>query len=145
MFCEKLDRAMLEKGMNITELAAATGIGKSSLSQYRNGKHEPDNIKKIKIAKALGLESGYFLKETAPDKSRNLIKKLLVDEAARLMGVSSGTVKEGLKDKRFPWGYAIHTSENHWTFWINAKKFAKIEGITIDEINEIFEKGWEKL
>jgi len=144
MFHEKLDQAMLEKRMNITALSDATGIGKPSLSQYRNGKHEPDDVKKIKIAKALGLAADYFLKDTAPDRSRNVIKKLLVEEAAKLMGVSSGTIKEGLKDKRFPWGYAIHTSENHWTFWINAKKFAKIEGITIEEIDEIFEKGWGK-
>lgn len=29
----------------------------------------------------------------------------------------------------FPWGYAIKTSANRWTYFINAKRFAEIEGI----------------
>ena len=29
------------------------------------------------------------------------------------------------------WGYAIHTSDNRWVYFINAKRFAEIEGITV--------------
>ena len=29
----------------------------------------------------------------------------------------------------FPWGYAIHTSEHRWSYFINAKRFAEIEGV----------------
>ena len=41
------------------------------------------------------------------------------------------TVRKGLRQGVFPWGYAIKTSENHWVYFINAKKFAEIEGIAV--------------
>ena len=47
------------------------------------------------------------------------------------MGVSKETVRKGLQDERFPWGYAIQTSEDKWTYFINARKFAEIERIAI--------------
>lgn len=31
----------------------------------------------------------------------------------------------------FPWGYAIHTSDNRWVYFINAKRFAEIEGVKV--------------
>ena len=54
-FSEKLKKAMQEKDMNLTALSAATGIGKSSISQYLSGKNEPPDKKKTTIALAMGL------------------------------------------------------------------------------------------
>lgn len=39
--------------------------------------------------------------------------------------------RKGLKQGIFPWGYAIHTSENHWVYFINANRFAEIEGVKL--------------
>ena len=59
------------------------------------------------------------------------IQRLPVEQAAKLMGMNHMTVRKGLKQGRFPWGYAIKTSENHWAYFINARKFAEIEGVRI--------------
>ena len=60
MFNEKLKQAMQEKEMNLTALSAATGIGKSSISQYLSGKNEPPDKKKVVIAEALGLAPNFY-------------------------------------------------------------------------------------
>ena len=67
MFNEKLKQAMQEKGMNITALSAATGIGKSSISQYLSGKNEPPDRKKEIFAAALGLAPDYFKREAVKE------------------------------------------------------------------------------
>lgn len=38
---------------------------------------------------------------------------------------------KGLQQGVFPWGYAVHTSGNRWAYFINAKRFAETEGITL--------------
>lgn len=35
------------------------------------------------------------------------------------------------RNERKVWGYGIHTSDNRWVYFINAKRFAEIEGITV--------------
>ena len=66
-----------------------------------------------------------------------VIPRLDVCEAARIMNMSHTTVRAGLQQGVFPWGYAIHTSDNRWTYFINAKRFAEIEGIAEGEcVNE---------
>lgn len=61
------------------------------------------------------------------------IQILPVKMAAKLMGLSEDTIQAGLIQGRFPWGYAIQTSKNHWRYWINAKKFYETEGIQAPE------------
>lgn len=51
--------------------------------------------------------------------------------AAKLLGMNHNSVRMGLQQGVFPWGYAVHTSENRWTYFINAKRFAEIEGIDL--------------
>lgn len=38
---------------------------------------------------------------------------------------------KGLQQGVFPWGYAVHTSDNRWSYFINAKRFAEVEGIAL--------------
>jgi hypothetical protein len=61
----------------------------------------------------------------------NVIKKLLPEDAAKLMGVAKRTIRLGLQQGVFPWGYAVKTSETQWTYFINARRFAEIEGVII--------------
>ena len=49
--------------------------------------------------------------------------------AAKMLGMNHNTVRKGLQQGVFPWGYGIRTSENRWVYFINAKRFAEIEGI----------------
>lgn len=138
-FSEKLKKAMQDLGINQKQLAGMTGIGKSSISQYLSGKNIPTAERQKDIAVSLGLEPGYFLQDetikavpaTKVAAEGTKIKKLLVANAAKLMGMSHDTVRKGLQQRRFDWGYAIKTSENHWTYFINAIRFAEIERVDV--------------
>lgn len=136
MFSEKLKQAMQDLHLNQVQVCGLTGKSKGSISQYLSGKQVPSEDVQRSIATALGLASDYFAK---PDKAvvalpktelRNkVIERLDVCEAAKIMQMNHNTVREGLKQGVFPWGYAIHTSDNRWVYFINAKRFAEIEGL----------------
>ncbi len=136
MFSEKLKQAMQDLHLNQVQVCGLTGKSKGSISQYLSGKQVPSEDVQRTIATALGLASDYFAK---PDKAvtalpktelRNkVIERLDVLEAAKIMQMGHETVRAGLQQGRFPWGYAIQTSENRWVYFINAKRFAEIEGL----------------
>lgn len=138
VFSEKLKKAMHDLEINQKQLVGLTGIGKSSISQYLSGKNVPTEERQRNIAVSLGLDSDYFSQEEVktivkPKVSSNgePIKKMDVEEAAKLLSMNHNTVRKGLQQGVFPWGYAIHTSDNRWVYFINARRFAEIEGITI--------------
>lgn len=88
------------------------------------------------IAVSLGLNPDYFEQEEnpvtfKPSKCEDGIPTLTVHEVAKLMHKHTNTIALGLQQGVFPWGYAIHTSEHRWSYFINAKRFAEIEGIAI--------------
>lgn len=135
-FSEKLKKAMQDLNITQVQLVGLTGASKSAVSQYLSGKNIPPEEKRKSIATALGLAANYF--ENDNDETvlilrhalkNNKIKKLDVVDAAKLLGMNSNTVRKGLQQRVFPWGYAIRTSENRWTYFINAKRFIEIEGV----------------
>ncbi len=128
-FHEKLKRVTNELNLNQTQLADLIGIGKSSLSQYLSGSHAPLPKRQTDIAIALGLAPNYFEQENpfAITKIDTKIRRLDVNDAARLLGMAQETVRKGLQQRVFPWGYAIRTSENRWAYFINEKRFYEIE------------------
>ena len=86
------------------------------------------------IAVSLGLNPDYFEQEETPvtfkpSKCEDGIPTLTVHEVAKLMHKHTNTIALGLQQGVFPWGYAIHTSEHRWSYFINAKRFAEIEGV----------------
>ena len=98
MFSKKLKQAMQDSGMTLTALSKATGIGKSSISQYLHGKNEPTELRKTAIAEALHLDRGYFNEPEAVNPTDNIvIPKLLPFDVARMMGLSNDTVYKGLQ------------------------------------------------
>lgn len=138
-FSEKLKQAMRELGLNQTQVVRLTGKCKGSVSQYLSSKQVPSEEVQRDIAASLGLEADYFtdedqklLRALKDNPRQNAIQRLEVKTAAMLMGLSYKAVSIGLQQKVFPWGYAIHTSENKWTYFINAKRFAEIEGISLE-------------
>lgn len=137
-FSEKLKKAMEDLNISQKQLVCMTGIGKSSISQYLNGKNIPSEQRQKDIAVSLGLESDYFEHETvaavSPKKisaNNTGIRKILVEDVAKIMGVNHNTIRKGLQQGVFPWGYAIKTSENRWVYFINADRFAEHERITV--------------
>ena len=134
MFADNMKKQMAVHGITQSELAKMTGIGRSSISQYLSGKNEPTNERKSVIAEAIGcrvVDLDATETTSFPVDTDTKMKRLSVDQAAKLLGMNHETVRKGLRQGVFPWGYAIKTSENHWVYFINAKKFAEIEGIAV--------------
>lgn len=114
-FSEKLKRAMQQLGISQAQVVGLTGKSKGSISMYLNDKTTPSEKVQSDIAVSLGLAPDYFEQE----------------EAAVLLGMDKGTVRKGLQQGVFPWGYAIKTSENRWAYFINARRFAEIERVSV--------------
>ena len=135
-FSEKLKQAMQELHLNQRQVCGLTGKSKGSVSQYLSGKQVPSADVQSSIATALGLETDYFDREEDPiklklSKCEDGIPTLTIHDVAKLMHKHTNTVALGLQQGVFPWGYAIHTRENRWTYFINAKRFAEIEGVAL--------------
>lgn len=135
-FAKKLKKAMQELNLNQRQVAALTEKSKGSVSQYLSGKQIPTEEVQSAIATALGLESDYFVKDDecvvvlpTNEVRDGKIPKMLPEVAAAYLGMDKKTIREGLQQGVFPWGYAIHTSQNRWVYFINAKRFAEIERI----------------
>ena len=121
-FSEKLKQAMQQLGVNQAQVVGMTGKSKGSISMYLNDKTVPSEQVQSDIAVSLGLASDYFEQDENP---------VTVHEVAKLMHKHTNTIALGLQQGVFPWGYAIHTSEHRWSYFINAKRFAEIEGVAV--------------
>lgn len=137
-FNEKLKNVMQELHLNQVQVCGLTGKSKGSVCQYLSGKQIPSEAVQREIAKSLGLAEDFFCQDcekvdALPKRERRegLIPRMEIAEAARLLQMNHVTVRKGLQQGVFPWGYAIHTSDNRWVYFINAKRFAEIEGLVI--------------
>lgn len=134
MFKDKLQQAMEDLNLNQTKLSQLTGIGKSSISQYLAGKNVPTEERQEIIAINLGLDANYFREEKMNitiSEISGTIPRLHPKDAAKLMGVSDKTIYNGLQDGVFPWGYAIRGRGDKYVYFINAKRFSEIEGVSL--------------
>lgn len=135
-FSDKLKSAMQPLGINQAKVVSLTGKSKGSISQYISGKQTPSAEVQRDIAVSLGLNPDYF-EQNSEQVQLNVkgntygIKTLDVTEVAKVMHMNHNTVRKGLQQGVFPWGYAIKTSENRWVYFINALRFAEIEGVVI--------------
>ena len=137
-FADKLKKAMQELNLNQRQVVTLTGKSKGSVSQYLSGKQIPSEDVQSDIASSLGLASDYFSKDDerlvilpASEVKDGKIPRLLQEVAATYLGMDKGTVRKGLQQGVFPWGYAVQTSEHRWAYFINAKRFAEVEGIAL--------------
>ncbi len=130
MFCKLLSKAMIDLGLSQTDVCRLTGIGKSSMSQYLSGRTVPTPQRRKEIAEALGLSENYFdqhLPIAQMDRSKRCLS---VKEVAELMGKSVPFVQNGLKDGRFPWGYAVFMG-TEWSYYISPVRFQQETGVEI--------------
>lgn len=133
-FSEKLKKAMQQLGINQAQVVGLTGKSKGSISMYLNDKTVPSEKVQSDIAVSLGLNPDYFEQETPTlelAKKTDGVQTLDVMIAAKLMHMNHNTVRKGLQQGVFPWGYAIKTSENRWVYFINAVRFSEIERVAI--------------
>ena len=136
-FSEKLKKVMQDLNLNQKQVREMTGKSKGAISMYLNDKSVPTQETQSDIAVSLGLPADYFADGVTQEPKKVAIKQcdgiesLPIPEAARLLHMNHATVRKGLQQGVFPWGYAVHTSENRWSYFINAKRFAEIEGVVI--------------
>ena len=140
-FNEKLKAAMQQLDLKQSQVVGMTGCSKASISQYLSGKNVPSADKQSDIAVSLGLAPDFFEQDVIQEgivpptlkqsNDNGVIRQLLVSDAAKILGMNHNTVRKGLQQGVFPWGYAIHTSEHRWVYFINAKRFSEIEGIAV--------------
>lgn len=135
-FNERLKAVMTELHLTQTQVVGMTGCSKASISQYLSGKNTPSEDKQRDIATALGLNADYF--EQGDDMrlprlmtSGDGITTLDVKTAAKLMHMNHNTVRQGLQQGVFPWGYGIHMKSGKWVYFINARRFSEIEGVAV--------------
>ena len=129
-FSDKLKKLMYELDLTQSNLSELTGIGKSSISQYLSGKHEPSGARKKEIAIALGVQEDYF-KQFDPVAviQDNDVINVPVSLIAKLMHKSKGWVEQGLQEGRFQWGYAVKMKQ--WSYFVSSVKFTEYTGIKI--------------
>lgn len=134
-FAKKLETLMNELDLTQSKLSDLTGIGRSSISQYLSGKNEPSKLRKVEIARALGVQEDYFeMFEPVVKVQHNGVVNVLVTLAAKLMKKSKEWVMQGLRDGVFPWGYAVKLT--NWSYFISSVKFTEYTGIEIP-MNEV--------
>ena len=61
---------------------------------------------------------------------------MLVSEAAKKLGLNTQTLRLALQQDKFPFGKAIKTSPNRYTYWINEVRLEKY--LRGDDIHERF-------
>lgn len=135
-FHERLKAVMTELHLTQTQVVGMTGCSKASISQYLSGKNTPSADKQRDIATALGLNADYFEQSDDTQMPRmiaggNGIQTMIPADAAKLMHLDVATVRRGLQQGVFPWGYGIHMASGKWVYFINARRFAEIEGVAV--------------
>lgn len=134
-FAKKLETLMNDLDLTQSKLSDLTGIGRSSISQYLSGKNEPSKLRKVEIARALGVQEDYFeMFEPVVKVQHNGVVNVPVTLAAKLMKKSKEWVMQGLRDGVFPWGYAVKLT--NWSYFISSVKFTEYTGIEIP-MNEV--------
>ena len=53
---------------------------------------------------------------------------MLVSDAAKKLGMNTQTLRLALQQRLFPFGEAIKTSENRYTYYINEKRLERYLG-----------------
>lgn len=131
-FADKLKHLMEELNLNQTEVCRLAGINNSSLSQYLSGHNEPRKERRQELARALGVQEGYFdeLLPTAQIQPSG-VYNLPAQVAAKLMGKSLDWLYAGLQQGVFPWGYAVKLKD--WSYFISSEKFQEATGIDLSK------------
>lgn len=131
-FSKRLKQAMDEQGINQTDLATKTGLGKSSISQYISGKNEPTAFRLKMLADALDVSPAWLKGDIdEPASEAGHTNNLPVETAARLMGVGKQMIREGLKNGTFPFGYAVLMPSGKFRYYISPKKFTEYTGVEV--------------
>lgn len=62
-----------------------------------------------------------------PDPANPPDPRMTVAEAAEIMRISQDLLRKGIRQKVFPWAYAVEPSPHHFVYIINARRFMEAE------------------
>ena len=127
MFKDLLKEGLRRAGMSAADLSRATGVSSASVCQYLKGVAEPRKDKRDAILQALGI------KEVTPEMDPFAVS---VEDVAKVMHMEPSTIRAGLRQGVFGWGYAIELGVNekgrtNWAYKINRLRFAEIEHVEV--------------
>ena len=122
-FAANLRVIMGRVGWSQTDLAEATGIGKSSISQYLSGHNTPSKSRRLTLADALGVPPEAF--DQPPEIKPRTIT---VQQAARCMCKGDQFVREGIKRGALPFGVAVPGTGGKYSYYISPGKFKEFVG-----------------
>lgn len=71
-FKVRLRNTLQDKNITASELSRLSGVGKSDISNYLNGKYLPKQDKVYLLAKALGVDPGWLMTGVEPSNNRQL-------------------------------------------------------------------------
>lgn len=97
---EKYAKLRDRLGLLDTDVAKATGIGRSTFSDWKSGRSVPKNDKLQKIADALGVDLNYFIKDVEQetyyinDEARELAQFLWQNPEYRTLFDTYKTVRK---------------------------------------------------
>ena len=80
-FGSRLKKAMAEKGLSASELSRISGVGKSDISNYINGKYLAKQDKVFALAKALGVDPGWLMTGVEPEPEPEAVPIVIPDSA----------------------------------------------------------------
>ena len=127
-FAKRLNQAMTERQISQTELAAAIGKGKSSVSQYISGKNAPKLEVQKQIADFLDC-TVEWLNSDVPvnDHTEKGLKNVSVEQAAKMLGKSEQFIRVALQMGTAPFGFAAK-NKTVWSYHISPKKLNEYIG-----------------
>lgn len=117
IFAERLKQVMEEYHISQSDLSRMTGIGRSRICQYLSGKFEPRVSSLKAIADALGVQMEYLLGNIPQYE-----ETLSVPVAANLLNIRPQQLREQLKSRKVPFGYAV-LRNGKYQYFISPKKF----------------------
>lgn len=117
-FKNRLYQAMEFRNMKSAELSKITGIGKSSISQWLNGKYEAKQDKTFELAKALDVDPSWLMgadvpmtNETILSQINSISSKLTTDRQQ----VVYDCAKDQLEQQNHPNVYSIEEAKEEHT------------------------------
>lgn len=126
-YSKRLKQAMCECEISQSELAAAIGKGKSSISQYVAGYNIPKMDVQERIADVLGYTLDWFHEESDDDINTSTTHNISVAEAAKRLNKSEQFVRVALQMGTAPFGFASK-SKTKWSYHISPKKLEEYIG-----------------
>lgn len=126
-YATKLKRALTERGMTQSELARKARVSASQMSLYVSGDSHPRPEAALRICEALEI-APEELHDEVPTVRDTSDRNFPVAEAAKLLGISTLTLRLALRNGVVDFGFAVKGSGDEYIYHISPKKLHEYIG-----------------